>query len=96
MATREEIAEGIEEILRQPIRIDFVNRQKFTDIKRGRSERTVQILRYLHSQGVVIKVDKELPKRFLCAGRTSRESYKLGTEDMLVAGYVAVEPIIKE
>ena len=49
------------------------------------------ILRYLHSQGVVIKVDKELP---LSDYYFEDEAYETGQDDMLKAGYVAVEPII--
>lgn len=63
------------------------------------------ILKYLHSQGVVLKVDKELPKN--PHGFTDRERrlhlyeccescHKAERESMLKAGYVAIEPLIKE
>ena len=44
---------------------------------------TRKVLEYLHSQGVVIKVDKEMPHGTIHC-------------DMLKAGYVPVEPLIKE
>ena len=45
---------------------------------------------YLHSQGVVIKVDRELPKKICntCKFMTGQE--------FLDSGYVAVKPLIKE
>lgn len=65
-----------------------------------------KILSYLHSQGVVIKVDRELPeiKPFIrnewTAHDTQDECYQNGQAYMLMrlkeAGYVAVEPLIKE
>ena len=56
------------------------------------------ILNYLHSQGCVLKVDRELPNIATC------EDYALCREfchtieqlNMLKAGYVAIEPLIKE
>jgi len=64
-----------------------------------------QILIYLHSQGVVIKVDRELPehwgnkidwrnKKLNEAGKAYSKVYYVAQEDMLKAGYVAVEPLI--
>ena len=53
------------------------------------------ILFYLHSQGLVLKVDRELPeiKRNL-KGLSPEEITTLIQIDMEVAGYVAVEPLI--
>ena len=49
-----------------------------------------QVLSYLHSQGVVIKVDRELPSHL-----DTDPMYKAGWVDAIGNGYVAVEPIIK-
>lgn len=58
------------------------------------------ILSYLHSQGVVIKVEGELPtdKNFYGVAKDNMLAgcYYHGQIDMKEAGYVAVEPIIKE
>ncbi len=57
---------------------------------------------HLHSQGVVIKVDRELPDKPLAddwaeAIKAPRNAfYELAQKDMLKAGYVAVEPLVKE
>jgi len=51
------------------------------------------ILSYLHSQGVVIKVDRELPKE--CQDCALYRSYSGGGIKLLKAGYVVVEPLIK-
>ena len=59
-----------------------------------------EILSYLDSQGVVIKVDRELP--FYSYRRQDEEylprqlGYKDAQQDMLMAGYEAVEPLIKD
>jgi hypothetical protein len=54
-----------------------------------------QILDYLHSQGVVVKVDGELyPNRYMT--RDTRYAYEDAQRDMLEVGYVAVEPLIEE
>ena len=56
-----------------------------------------KILSYLHSQGVVIKVERELPIKI--AGQENI-SYCAGYHDAchqrLKAGYVAVEPLVKD
>lgn len=58
---------------------------------------------YLDSVGVVIKVDRELPKLISLTGEATiaeKSSYLLGVDDckeqFVKAGYVAVEPLIKE
>ncbi len=43
------------------------------------------IMNYLHSQGVVIKVDRESAYEYMCGARI---------KDILKRGYVAVEPLI--
>jgi len=72
-------------------------------------ELTKLIISYLHSQGVVIKVDKELPDTMLTKTYKGNKrnnistTYTLGDKlakdyqrEMLRAGYLAVEPIIEE
>ena len=69
------------------------------------------ILSYLHSQGVVIKVDRELPEIGIISGQYVSEidksdrywferpqlaAYRKSQQDMLGAGYAAVEPLIEE
>ena len=61
---------------------------------------TDNIIEFLHSQGVVIKVDRELPDEFAISdfgGGLGMESIPLfdknGIEE---AGYVAVEPLVKD
>ncbi len=55
---------------------------------------------YLHSKGVVIRVDRELPTLAMHEPEESKqltkgEVYGLCTVDMLKAGYSAVEPLIE-
>ncbi len=61
---------------------------------------TGKILEYLHSQGVVIKVDRELPKCWFdrgVDGYTSQHYIPSGLREALEEdGIVAVEPLIKE
>lgn len=70
--------------------------------RRTEEDTVNRILSYLHSQGVVIKVERELPEVPLWAIRDGIEIksadivYKLALQDMLRAGYVATEPLIKE
>ena len=63
--------------------------------------RASQILAYLHSQGVVIKVERELPPRYFANRKkmpwvSDYDVEKNTQEEMLKAGYVAVEPLIEE
>ena len=99
MTKQEEIREGMRS--RLTYTFDFT-----TD------EITTEILSYLHSQGVVLKVDRELPKLDLLAidwvcplnhnpttpyEKGEVERLKRFAQDVLIyAGYVAVEPLIKE
>jgi len=58
-------------------------------------------LSYLHSQGVVIQIEGELPNPPYIVSRCTRDSdinygFLQGRDAMLNAGYVAVEPLIKE
>ena len=56
-------------------------------------EFTDRILRGLHSQGVVIKIDRELPLQVACI--KCHKLFDLSNEGLGRAGYVAVEPLIK-
>ncbi len=53
-----------------------------------------ELIKYLHSQGVVRKVERELPSRFLIITRSPQNAYEQAQRDMLKSGYVAVEPLI--
>lgn len=60
-----------------------------------------EILSYLHSQGVVIKVDRELPHLMpQVPNNEYSEGYCAGESNILniliEVGYVAVEPLIKK
>jgi len=80
------------------------------DDEKGLDVMTENLLEYLHSQGVAIKMDRELPyaTEETVFGRltwpvelmdpahgTYIEVYRLAQQDMGEAGYVAVEPLIK-
>jgi len=58
------------------------------------------VIRYLHENNVVIKVDKELPEPPFDVSsdtyRWKKQMCRIVQSDMLKAGYVAVEPLIKE
>ena len=91
---QEEIREGIEEAL------DYCEPNGHCDLKSCEECRTDNMLKVLHSKGLVIKVDRKLPTI-----DTTTDSYpvpcnetchKSEQENMLKAGYVAVEPLVKE
>ena len=94
MTKQEEIREGIASYIRL-----------YNGTSTTASEFTSKaILEYLHSQGVVLKVDKELPinpYRFnvhLDAGIYDglyREKYFEAQQGMVNAGFTAVEPLIE-
>ena len=93
MTKQEKIREGIFDIL-------FGTCMHITD---NPDDKTAEVLRYLHSQGVVIKVDRELPKPILYGHFTMVDDERMATpreiseftqQEMLEAGYVATEPLI--
>jgi len=109
MPTREEIREGIELIISNLIEGNKIrlNTDGMVDLC------TTKLLSYLHSQGVVIKVDRKLPQLQELRARVKQWDGKDRGEpavrgmyqerlwitegaqqDMLNAGYVAVEPLI--
>jgi len=55
-----------------------------------------EIMPYLHSQGVVIKVDGELPSSPFIEESGDNNGFIVGRDFMLRAGYTAVIPLIKE
>lgn len=83
--SKEEIREGLitEILLRHP------------SMKRHEAEWEAKIyLTQLDSQGVVLKVDGELPVRFLVITRSLQEAYEQAERDMLKAGFCATERLI--
>ena len=85
MTKQEEIREGMENVIRG-----------YEGAERWSGVITDGLLGYLHSQGVVIKVDRELPDMPCYSHTREKTAYSRSQEDMLNAGYVAVEPLIKE
>ena len=55
-----------------------------------------QLLSYLHSQGVVIKVERELPQCPSNRDDTVRLIWEEAQQAMLNAGFTATEPLIEE
>jgi len=98
MATREEIDSGLEELFYEMGLGETIDCETFKHKIKSR----------LHSQGVAIRVDRELPENpYLEEAQTAWDrndensigyhryhGYRRSQEDM--AGYVAVEPLIKE
>ena len=82
MSKQSEIREGI---------AGLINLSTSEETKRTISN---AIILYLHREGVVIKVDRELPQWKLEAMGSATENaiYKVAQKDM--ASYVAVEPLI--
>ncbi len=90
---QEEIREGIYNIILDCEEPDGVD-----------ANRAVQLItQYLHSQGVVLKVEGKLPEIVFPMhigsdspiGHIAREWHKKTQEDMLEAGYVKTEPLIE-
>lgn len=70
--------------------------QKGLGIVTGDEQMAFAVMGYLHSEGVVIKEERELPEWALSGMGSPTENaiYRLAQKDMV--GYVAVEPLIKE
>ena len=95
MAKQEEIREGIKDSLLFDMKL--ISPMVSKELEFNANELAKEILTYLHSKGVVIKVDKELP-RFKVKNRHPEE-LKIGwhvQRAMLDAGFTATEPLIKE
>ncbi len=97
MATKEEIREGIAQTS-----YCFENRGKeclkwevlASECKVPYYEFADVLLYKQDSQGVVIKVERELPKEY--NGERGREAYTNAQQDMIDAGYAPTEPLIEE
>ncbi len=63
-----------------------------------RDNLTDELLQYLHSQGVVRKVEGELPEWELKNTGSELENaiYRIARQDMLKAGYTLTVPLIEE
>ena len=95
MATREEIREGLLSteltLTRLAARIIKSNLDK-SPIEMGNL-----IVKVFHSQGVVIKVDRELPEPTnLYSGGDAETVSRRAFDQLLEDGYTATEPLIKE
>ena len=97
MTKQEEVKEGVQELIdkcygsRNPDypKLIIFRPQKFLN----------ELFPYLHSQGVVIKTERELPKvEWTLTGiETPSQAQKISKAfRKAYAGYVAVEPLIKE
>ena len=90
MTEREEIREELIS------RISTARKTKVLDGNEFDQEFVDNMLTYLHSQGVVIRVDRELPK----LKRRFRGDYNTGyahcRQDAIEAGCVATKPLIEE
>ena len=92
MATREEIREGIANLAQMDSdTCDYLICKQFDD--NCRLCRATAVIKYLHSQGVVIKVDEgsddiKLP--------VLKEAWEGIVEDMKELGYTQWKPLIKE
>ena len=103
MTKQEEIRQGIKVIFD---RLQLNNPDELSSAvwKAIRDDLIKEILSYLHSQGVVLKVDRELPifAKVLPLDRYTEfnNGYVKGQEferdRALKAGYVVVEPLIEE
>jgi len=98
MTKQEEIREGIERIILATYHAGAIG----TNIGDALEVSTGELLAKLHSQGVVIKVDMELPEFPLpMQGDLLSYEEQIGWKRMIAfflhkADYVAVEPLIKE
>ena len=101
MTKQEEIREGIQEIIARKLFVGEVTQHMGTTLSLDNMAK--EIVKYLHSQGVVVKAVGELPKNRQVAGQYVAHPHFEPThgaideaqQDMLKAGYVAVEPLIQ-
>ncbi len=98
---REGIREGIAKILSEDLVItigESVDEGEYVSaLQMARLKEADVVLAYLHSQGVVIKVERELPERTWYndwGGESGKAGYKLCQDDM--AGYEATIPLIEK
>lgn len=105
MTSREEIREGVDGVIK--CWNDTTVSSEWRPLYGGASL-SQDIMLYLHSQGVVIKVDRELPenttrevvpgdiKKSMLLRRVGDGYYDKAQQDMLKAGYVAVKPLVEQ
>ena len=96
MTKQEEIWDGVTELMRESVGGSW------------HTYETDRILTYLHSQGVVIKVERELPPSCLIIPKKADDFFLEGATSevitidlptvkaMKLLGYVAVEPLIED
>lgn len=98
MTKQKEIREGMEGVIKEWIISNYpIGRETFFDLVK-------RIQEFEDSQGVVVKVDRELPENKWPLGyyhtfahlELAHDAVLEAQQDMLKAGYVAVEPLVKE
>ena len=93
MDKQEEIREGIKRVIGDYFPLEHINCDASCTTKYMEEENLEQsaqeIMGYLHSQGVVVRVDKVLYDIGI-------EYYNENVAKMLKAGYVTVEPLVEE
>ena len=89
MTKQEEIREGVEK---------FVSEAYWYEGKKNVVESiTNELLQYLHSQGVVLKVKRDLPEcPYIKTRYPERKAWGWSRNALLDAGYVAVIPLIED
>jgi len=90
-----EIEKGLSRIIGRAIRKNDAGR-KDIGIHSLVEDTVKEAIEFLDSENVVREVDRELPLRFLVVTRSLQEAYEQAERDMLKAGYVAVERLVKE
>ncbi len=97
MTKQEEIKEEIQRLIGEKLTALMPDRFTMPFSLNG-EQLAGRIIQYLHSQGVVIKVDKSPVIQFDLTGHmTPSEVSKIGNAyRKAYTGYVAVEPLIKE
>ena len=100
MTKQEEIQEGIKGMLLFDMKL--VSPMVSKELEYNANELARAILAYLDSEGVVIKVERELPDKNVNHtwykdefGEAGKIGYDLAVKDMCDADYVAVEPLIE-
>ena len=88
MTRQEEVRDGMLQIVSE-----YGFRVLMSEGKTKPANWTDKLLFYLHSEGVVIKADRELPEDMWASPMNSVEHD--AQQDMLRAGYVAVEPLVR-
>ena len=85
MTKQEEIREGIKKVISVYFGLDALQEPFLNELPDS-------MIKYLHSQGLVIKVDGELPGTFLSEAGHAFE--KVVQQEMIGAGYTLTEELI--